>query len=78
MHPEQGSDPQSVQPGGQPVTLAEHVPGASVWVRSDPLLQSPDEKPAQPVHVPGGFEQSICPFLHSLFKAEVQYTSEPN
>ena len=75
MHPEQGSDPQSVQPGGQPVTLAEHVPGASVPVRSDPLLQSPDEEPAQPVHVP---EQSSCPLWHSLFKAEAQYTSEPD
>jgi hypothetical protein len=57
------------------VTLAEHVPGASVVVRSDPLLQSPDEEPAQPVHVPEG-SQSFCPLWHSLFKAEEQYKTE--
>ena len=59
------------QLGGHPVILAEHCAPSGV-------MQSPDDKPAQPVHVPGGFEQSFCPLWHSLFKAEVQYTSEPD
>ena len=55
------------QLGGHPVILAEHCAPSGV-------MQSPDEEPAQPVHVPeAAGEQSTYPAAQELFSSLAEH-----